>query len=387
MGDAQFGEAVSRASGRRKVLNVMGTIGQGGIETWLSKVLLRLDHSRIQADICFYRRTPGELQERFLEAGCNIIEIPLVNTPAGFMTFSRRFVRFVRERQYDVIHCHGVSFIGVLLICGRLAGVPVRIAHSHCAEEPPRSSVVVRGFLKLCRMAADMFATHRVGCSTGAVELIFGRKWRDRGATVMYCGIEVPKEVRTAPQIRGVLNVAPGALLAGCVANFTWQKNHIFLLNVFADLLQWRPDAHLVLVGDGPRRPLVEAAIAERNLQSRVHLLGRRPDVPDLLPAFDVVVLPSMFEGLPVALLEAQAFGIPCVTSTAVTQEVAVVPGLVSFVRLDRGVADWSRAVLRAAARENRRSAAESRSYLLGSEFDIDVCVDTLSRLYGSATR
>jgi glycosyltransferase involved in cell wall biosynthesis len=368
-----------------KVLHVLATVGQGGVETWLSNLLVRLNRSKVQSDICFYRRTDSELCDRFKDAGCGLFEIPLVETPAGLINFSRRFLDLLRRRRYDVVHCHGMSFIGLLIMLARIAGVPVRIAHSHGSQEPERLAAL-RAFLELCRLSANVFATHRIGCSTEAAEALFGQGCCARGANVVYCGIELPAHARDVEAIdRDVLGIPRDSLMVGCVANFTPAKNHLFLLDVFAEIVRRRPDAHLVLVGDGSLRPAISHKIAERGLEARVHMLGRRSDVARLLRAFDVFVLPSITEGLPVALLEAQAFGVPCVTSTAVTPESAVAPGLVSFVPLDDGLDAWVEAVFRSAGHSSCNARLPNTNWedrFRGSAFDIDVCAARLMALY-----
>lgn len=177
------------------------------------------------------------------------------------------------------------------------------------------------------------------------------------------------------------LNIPLRSLLIGHVGNFREPKNHSFLLDLFTALSAKRPDARLILVGDGPLRPAVEAEVLARKLVSNVHFLGTRRDVPRLLGSLDVVVLPSLWEGIPVSIIEAQACGTPCVVSDVVPLEVDVGLGLVHFTSLSSGIASWIQAVLAQEGRQ-RPSWISRRKALEDSGYDIRRVARRLAQAY-----
>jgi len=178
------------------------------------------------------------------------------------------------------------------------------------------------------------------------------------------------------------LGIPPGATTIGCIANLNPAKNHAFLLKVFARILQHDTRAHLILVGDGPNKAAIEKQATTLGITDRVHLLGRRRDVAALLSIFDAFVLPSLTEGLPVALLESQAHGVPCVTSNAVTREVEVIPGLVKFLSLNADLDVWARTAIAAARSDSERNSERSRSAFECSPYNIDCGASRLTEIY-----
>jgi len=366
---------------RVKVLHVVATVGQGGVETWLYNLLAQFDQSKFQFDICFYRRTAGELRDRLVSTACTIFDILLEDDLIGLLRFVAELRQLIRRGNYEAVHCHGMSFIGVPLYCAWRERVPIRIAHSHGSSEPLRP-VIQRSFLAFAKYAAQRLATHRIGCCTEAAEAVFGRGCVSKHASVLYCGVDLGDSASTSPVPKESIGIPRFATTIGCVANLTAAKNHLFLLSVFGRILQHDAGAHLLLVGEGPNKAAIEKQAAALGIRDRVHLLGHREDVPALLSIFDVFVLPSFTEGLPISLLEAQANGIPCLTSTAVTREVEVVPGLVKFLGLNVDLDVWARTAIVMAGCDSRPSSQVSRDAFERSSFNINCGVTQLTEIY-----
>jgi glycosyltransferase involved in cell wall biosynthesis len=198
---------------------------------------------------------------------------------------------------------------------------------------------------------------------------------------VFYCGVDLTKDVPSNFLVeRERLGVPLDATAIGCIANFNLAKNHAFLLEVFARILRYDAKAHLILVGDGPKKAAIERQAVKLGVTERVHLLGRRKDVPALLSTFNAFVLPSLTEGLPIALLESQAQGIPCLTSTAVTREVEVIPGLVKFLSLSADPDEWARTAIVMA--QAGQKSNQNRSAFEHSPYNIDRGVSRLAQVY-----
>jgi glycosyltransferase EpsF len=373
---------------RLKVLHVVATVDQGGVETWLCNLLPRFDRSKFQFDVCYYRRTSSELKENLVSAEFGVFAIPLEDDVSGLIRFTEALRELIRNRKYDVVHCHGLSFIGVALYCAWQENVHIRIAHSHGTSEPARP-VTHRAFLALAKHTARRLATHRIGCSTEAAEALFGRGCLGKEkASVLYCGVDLTNgPALVSPPSKESLGIPRSAITIGCVANFIPAKNHAFLLAVFAQILQIDRGAHLILVGDGQNKAAIAKQAAMLGISDKVHLLGRRKDVPALLSVFDVFVLPSLTEGLPIALLEAQAHGVPCLTSTAVTRESQVVPGLVEFVPLNADLDLWARTAIATARLNSKRGSEQHRDAFECSPYNIDCGVSRLTEIYLSQTR
>ena len=228
--------------------------------------------------------------------------------------------------------------------------------------------------------------THLFGCSRAVCEAVYGTKcWKDSRVEVVPNAISID-EYGDSLDGRGWLcrhlGLPMRSLLIGHVGSFREAKNHPFLLDLFRALAERRADAHLILVGDGPLRSAVEAEVSARRLESKVHLLGIRPDVPRLLGAFDVVVFPSLWEGIPVSLVEAQASGTPCVISDVVSREIDTGMGLMHFLSLSSGTASWLDAILAESGRQ-RPSWIRRRKALEDMGYDIRRVARRLVQAYG----
>jgi glycosyltransferase involved in cell wall biosynthesis len=364
-----------------RVLHVVATVALGGVETWLCNLLPRFDRSKFQFDICYYRNSGSELKECMASAASDVFTIPLEDDVGGLANFIRRLRERIRRRKYDVVHCHGLSFVGAGLYCAWREDVNIRIAHSHATSEPARQFIPTM-FLSLTKHAARRLATRRIGCSKEAAEALFGMGCLRNGASVLYCGVDLANGASMLPVSKESLGIPRSATTIGCVANFTPPKNHNFLLAIFARILRYDGGAHLILVGDGQNRAAIEEQAAMLGITDQVHLVGRRKDVPAFLSVFDVFALPSFTEGLPIALLEAQAQGVPCVTSSAVTRESEVITGLVKFIPLSADLDLWARTVMTMARAFPNRNSERSRLAFQSSPYNIDHAVSSLAQIY-----
>ncbi len=240
----------------------------------------------------------------------------------------------------------------------------------------------------LARRWIDRHANAGLAASGGAASAMFGPEWQTDGRwKVSFCGVDLSPfaaEVNRE-QVRTELGLAADALVVGHVGKFSAfpQKNQSFLLKVVAEMAQRRPSVHLLLIGDGPRRASVEREATELGVDNRTTFLGSRPDVTRLLKgAIDVFVFPSLFEGLGLALVEAQAAGVPCVCSDVIPEEAGVVPELIARLSLSDSASAWAEEVARVADRSRRVSQAEALAQVERSPFHIERSVESLQAYY-----
>jgi glycosyltransferase involved in cell wall biosynthesis len=368
---------------RTRVLHIVRQLDHGGIENWLLHVFRHMPRDRWEIDVLVHETRPGALDEEARSLGVSIMPGP---APSRLTAYTRNFRDVLRAGPpYDVVHSHVHHFSGYTLELARRAGVPVRIAHSHsdssAADESARGAR--RLYLRAARRMLERVPTDRLAASTEAALALFGPSWstgaRDR---VLPYGIDL-RPFHGSPDgsgLRKTLGLPPGAFVVGHVGRFHPEKNHAFLLDVITDVCRRDGDVVLLLVGTGPLRPEVEDLAVSRGLGGRVFFAGERNDVPDVMcGAMDVFLLPSLFEGLPMVGIEAQAAGLPCVFSTLVTREISVVPPLTRYLPLG-DPASWATAVL--AAKEHRADRTSPTALLDGSAFDVRTCVDVLADVY-----
>lgn len=324
-----------------RVLHIITRMIVGGAQenTMLSCALI--DRARFPSEIVCGPETgsEGELHTETAARGVRIrIEPSLIRAirPWKDLAALVRLTRLLRRERFDVVHTHSSKAGIVGRIAARLAGTPVVIHTVHgWAFNPgqPRHVFMVYVWLeRLCaRWCRDLIVVAEADREEG-LQLGIGRKEQYR---LIRSGIEVEayRDVEiTRAAARARLGIPAEAFVVGSVGRLSPQKAPLDLLAAFEVLAKARPEAHLVIVGDGPLRRAVEARVAAAGLTGRVHLPGLRRDVPDLLRAFDVFTLASHWEGLPRVFPQAMAAGLPIVATRVDGAPDAIVPGETGFL-------------------------------------------------------
>jgi glycosyltransferase involved in cell wall biosynthesis len=364
-----------------RILHAVGGMNRGGIETWLMHVLRGIDRRRFQVDFLVHTEQACAYDEEARALGSRIIPCAHPHRPWRYL---RDLDRVLREHgPYDVVHSHLHRFSGIVLRAAEGRGVPIRIAHSHVAGIDRAAGPLRRGYLRLAGRWVQRHATLGLAASVQAAQDLFGERWRDdpRWRVLVY-GIDLsPFTVAPErPRVRAELGIAPDAVVLGHVGRFEPQKNHGFLLDIMAAARRIDPRVRPLLVGDGPLRPQMERRAAKLGL--RATFTGSRPDVPRLMQgAMDAFVFPSRFEGLGLVLVEAQAAGLPVITSDVVPPEATVADQAVRRVSLSESPEVWARAAL-AARPPDRRGCL---SAVTASPFNLVATIDRLLTNYEPA--
>ncbi|MGE0267509.1 MAG: glycosyltransferase family 1 protein [Candidatus Omnitrophota bacterium] len=372
-----------------RVLHVVGGMDTGGVETWLMHVMRRIDRSLYQFDFLTHTNKPCFYDEEIRSLGGQIIPCPHAARP---WEYARCFHRIIKEHgPYDAVHSHVHHFSGFPMMLAKQAGVPVRISHSHNDTSLIESRA---GFGRKCYLHTALwlirrYSTNGLACSGVAAANLFGKDWsRDSSRRILYYGINLDSFMATVHRadVRSELGVPSDAFVVGHVGRFAEQKNHDFLLDVFADFLKNEKNARLLLVGKG----ILEAEVAQKaerlDLMDKIIFAGVRPDVPRLmLGAMDVFVFPSRYEGLGLVIVEAQAAGLPVVMSDAIPEEAIVIRPLVKMLTLKDDVSIWVQAI--ADSRSLNRPVNESYQSVRDSKFNVIRGVEELCGIYAGKTQ
>jgi glycosyltransferase involved in cell wall biosynthesis len=376
------------SSRRIRVLHIVGGMNRGGIETWLMHVLRHIDRERFQMDFMVHTAEPCSYDNEVRALGGRILPCLHPNRP---WHYARNFRRTVAAYDpYDIVHSHVHHYSGYTLRLAERAGIPIRIAHSHNDASPQdiSPSPLRWIYLTTTKRFIRRFATIGLAASGKAAEALFGPEWqRSSFCRLLYYGIDLaPFRAQVGASVRAALQLPANAFVIGHVGRFDQQKNHVFLLEIFRCIADADSRSRLVLIGDGPLRPAIEQRVAELGLTGRVVFAGIRADVPRvLLGAVNVFVMPSLHEGLPLAGLEAQAAGLPCVFADSITAELEVVPQLVTRLRLSDSSSDWARVLLAKRDQAPPITQPEALTIIETSPFDIRRSAVELARLYQTA--
>ncbi len=375
-----------------RVLHVLGSLERGGVETWLLNLLASLDRSSWQFDFCTLGPHSGRYAGVARARGGDVLPCPLGTGrgPATACDFAARFYRLLRAGRYQVVHSHVHHFSSFVLGVAQAAGVPVRVAHSHNTHDGASDTWRRRLYLAAASRLLAKTATLPLACSRDAVAPLFGRRFgrrsnKDSPVRIVHYGLSEP--LTAAPldtRLRWELGLAGGAPVIGHVGRFDRQKNHEFLLKVAAVIQPRRPDLRWLLVGEGERRREIERRARALGLSQTIVFCERREDISALLvSAMDLFLLPSLYEGLPLVLLEAQAAGLRSLASARVTREAAAVEGAVEFLPLEAGPGAWAERALDLLAR-GRLPVPFARRELESAGFTIGHSLQTLLAAYRS---
>ena len=370
---------------RRRVLHIVGGMNVGGVETWLMHVLRHRDNQRLAMDFLVHTREPCFYDEEIRARGSKII--PCLDPKRPFRYGGNLISALKSNGPYDVLHSHVHHFSGFTLTLARFAGVPVRVAHSHLdsAEADGAGGALRRMYFTVMKRLIRNSATSFLAASHQAGEALFGSYWRsDERSQILLYGIDIkPFRNGADPKsVRNTLGLPEQAFVVGHVAAFRRQKNHDFLMDICSEFLKKDPRSYLLLVGDGPLRPSMEQKAVNLGLKGKVVFAGVRSDVPDLMKgAMDVFVMPSLYEGLGLVCVEAQAAGLPLIISERIPSEADVVPELVERISLSEPATVWADRILKAKGR--RLSEGKGADLVGESPFSISENMRKLESVYG----
>jgi len=364
-------------------------LASGGVERWIVDLCEGGRSRNLVMDIAVVKDVEGLFAKRARELGIPVFRCATNGNPFLFVRNLRRFLR--EHGPYDAIHCHVHAFSGFAVLAAWLEGVPARVVHSHNVVQNSSKSLVRRAYIVIARGLIRMFATAGLAPSASAVEDLWGSSWRDDARwSVLPCGIDLApfRAPIAAASCRAALGIPADAFVLGSVGRLTEEKNSEFLVDVLAALLGRAPRAYLLLIGDGPLRDRLTWKAQQGGFGDRLVLPGIRSDVPAILRnAVDVFVFPSPppprgNEALPIAVVEAQAAGLPTVISDGIPQEAIIVPELVAQIPEAAGAVRWADTVLEQARRREGGIADCALAVVEQSDFNYVQTFKILAKLY-----
>jgi glycosyltransferase involved in cell wall biosynthesis len=380
----------STSKSATRVLQVIRSgLAWGGAEVWLMNVLRNIDRERFQIDFAVgpqgVRRTRAD-EAYALKA--RIFQCPNNRRP---IAFARGFQQILHQHgPYDIVHSHDGFYTGYILRLARQSGVPVRIAHDHndLSVIKERATTLQRIYIKAMSSLIVQNANLILAVSRKVADYWSEAPWElSPQRRILYCGIDLEPFRATLDRagVRAELGIPAEAFVVGHVGNFRDEKNHTFLIDIAVEVAKREPNMRLLLVGTGPLRSAIERQLSLAGVADKVIFTGTRTDVPRLmLGAMNAFVFPSLYEGLGLAGVEAQAAGLPLIVSDVVPEEIGVVNSLVRRLALSQPASVWAEAVL--ATRKNAPPIIQQDALRLleNSRFNIVNSVKELTSIYAA---
>jgi glycosyltransferase involved in cell wall biosynthesis len=357
-----------------------GTLDYGGISSWMLSYASEFNRDLVAVDFLVHGMESGAREQDALKLGAKVWHVPYRGQdPIG----NRKGMRQAIASGYDILHAHMDGMNAYPLEIAKQNGVPIRFSHSHNTDFLTQNPIR-RAIHEAARRRIPASATHLFACSDSAGRFLYGDARFDAGqVTLVKNAIDAAKfqfDVTARERLRDELGIQD-QFLVGHIGRFDLrQKNQLFLLESFAKVKQKRPDLMLALVGDGSDRAQIESKVIELNLTNNVILLGYREDVNALYSAFDCFALPSLFEGLGIVLIEAQASGLECLASEAVPRETQL--GNCRYLPLE--IDTWADALVLAGKKNDRDFPAQE---IAAQGYDIHAAAQALQQFYLEAVK
>jgi len=365
----------------KRILHIIGKMDRAGAETMVMNLYRTIDRSQFQFDFVVFSDEKGDYDEEIILLGGKIYMIAESN-PIKRMVALKKLL--LVNPEYQIVHCHTLFSNAFHLWAAKLANVPYRIAHSHNTSDQSKSKLVSTVYQNLSRKLIKKYATSYIGCGAAAAKFLFPQQ-----KEVLF----LPNAVDTnyfsqigaidKNYINNKFNTTNDCLKIIQVGRLQSVKNHIFSIKIVKELKRKGINFKLLFVGDGDLLSLIRETIEKENLNNQLLLLGVRDDIPQLMAGADVMLMPSLYEGFPVVLVESQSVGLPALISDTISPEVDLDVNLIEFESLDSNITDWTEKLISLKTTEKINNQLRLQK-LAEQGFDIHSSAKLLTNLYNS---
>lgn len=328
-----------------RILHNVGSISPGGMEALIMNYYRHIDRTKVQFDflVRLSEEKSNYYEKEIVSLGGKVYRLPIYNAKSHRLFFSELFKFIKQNPEYKIIHSHSDITSVFYLMIAQKAGIPVRIAHSHGTNYDNNWKAIVK---MTAKPLLNKYCTYRLACGEKAGIWLFGNQFKD-SVKILPNAIETDLfkfNVSIRNDVRNELNIKDN-LVIGNIARFGEAKNHSFIIDIFDEICKFKANAKLVLVGEGELKDKAQEKVRSLGLQDKVLFLGVRKDIYRILNAFDIFLLPSLYEGFPFVLVEAQASGLTCFVSDNVSKEAKLL-NLYFTVPLSKSAKEWAESIL-----------------------------------------
>lgn len=330
---------------KKRLLIAIQLVRRGGVELVAINFARKLDKNKF--DISFLLVDPYENQDEALileleQEGFSLIYMP--EEAKGYVAKYRFIDKLLSETHFDIVHSHVLLFSGIICMAAKKNNVKIRAAHSHIIKWHRNETMQYKIYKFIMQMLMRKFATHKLACSSRAGEFLYGKHTYKKSGIFIANGVDTQK-YKYSPEmgvkIRKEFAIDSSTVLVGHIGTIYSIKNQVFLADIIAEMKKHNKNIKCIMVGEELERDVVEKKAEALGISDSIIFAGQRNDVNEILQAMDIMIFPSLFEALPLSLIEAQASKLPCLISDAVTNEVKFNDN-VDFMSLDCSAEQWA---------------------------------------------
>ncbi|MBR3628079.1 MAG: glycosyltransferase family 1 protein [Elusimicrobia bacterium] len=361
----------------KKILEITGSLNCAGIETLLVNVLKNIDKTKYKIDFLVVANKKYFYTDEVLKFGSKIYTYPFKKVYKFLIPFFfLKEIFVILKNKYDVVHCHFYFSSGIILFLAWLCGVKTRIVHSHTERKMFAPKILIKPFTKIMQKIIDIFATDKIACSKEAGIALYGN---NSNFKIVNNGVIIDKfkfNSQIRQQIRESFNLE-NSFVVGHIGRFVELKNHYFLVDVFNEILKYKKNSVLLLIGEGPLEEKIKEKVKNLKIGEQVKFLGIRNDINNIYQAMDVFLLPSVFEGLPIVGIEAQTAGLPCFFSDNISKEVRIINSY--FLSLKENSEFWAQKIIDICKNFKRIDTSEQ---IIKSGYGFESTITAFENLY-----
>lgn len=337
---------------KKKVLIVTESISYGGLNLASINFQKYLNPDLFECVFCVRRDTIGELEKEVLDRGVRVIHVP--DDKLDYVSSFKFYRNIMTDEHFDIVHCHLPFISGLILLAAKQCGVKKRVAHAHFSQPytdtaiySKKKQVVAVVYRMVMRLLLKMFCNIKIACGENAGYYLYGKKVFDKKGIVLNNGIDTDSflyDESVRNNVRNDLRIPVDAVVLGHIGQLYSVKNQSYVIDVFNEYHKANDNSYLLLIGDGDDREMLESKIKDLELEKNILMLGLRNDANRLYQAMDCFVFPSIHEGFPLTLIEAQASQLPCVVSDSVTRATKLNSN-VEYVSIKDTVGSWNKEI------------------------------------------
>ena len=310
---------------KKRVLIVTAPLNIGGFDIIATNLHAYLDKNKFDCTFYIKGEQIGPLESKVIERGARVIHKP--NHIKGYVNEYRHLKQTMTEGKYDIVHSHLMFYSGLVMRAAYKAGIKKRIPHSHMTNPCMQNRSIIKRIAAklysiLMKRWLNKYGTDLIACGPEAGAYLYGKRSFNKRGILLNNAIELNRfryDLEIRKKIRKEMN-CEDKLIVGHVGRLNYVKNHKFLVSVFYEIQKLHRNSLLLIVGEGKERENIEKQAKKLGITDKVIITGLRNDVENLLMAMDIFIFPSLYEGLPVTLIEAQATKLPCLISDTVTR-------------------------------------------------------------------
>lgn len=361
----------------KRILQVIGGMNRAGAETMIMNLYRQIDYKQMQFDFLVYSPEIQDYEAEILERGGKVIHLE----GCSVWNYASKIKKvLLAYGPYDAIHIHTLHNAAFALLASRYDKNILKIVHSHSTQNAVTACIFKKIYEHLSRNVIKKETQVWLACGEEAGKYLFGEEFLQKGH-VLNNGVDLNKYNCHGDVAAELLDVPEEYVKIGSVARLEDVKNHKFMIELAKFMKDSAYKFKMYFVGQGSNLEQIKEQIQRYDLVEEVILLGVREDIPKLMRGFDVFLMPSLFEGNPVTLIEAQATGLPCVISDCITDKIDMGLGLIRRCALDASLQEWAN-VIDCATKGKCKDSFDIAEQIRKKGYDVKCNVDIIQQIY-----